>query len=254
MILAIHIGNTAVTVGGFEGQDQRFIGTLTADQRTADEYGIALRGLLHLHGADQTPTGAIIASVVPPLTQPLLAAVTQLVGRRPLLVGPGVKTGLNLAVENPNQVGSDLVVTAVAAAARYPLPLVVVSMGTATSFSVVDGKGSFRGGIIAPGVQISYDALIQSASMLTPTVLSAPKSVIGSNTADCLRSGCVLGSAAMIDGLLDQIEREIGTTVGVIATGGLAKLITPYCRRKITVDEHLTLKGLVYLYEKNVRR
>ena len=169
MILAIHIGNTAVTVGGFEGQDQRFIGTLTADQRTADEYGIALRGLLHLHGADQTPTGAIIASVVPPLTQPLLAAVTQLVGRRPLLVGPGVKTGLNLAVENPNQVGSDLVVTAVPAAARYPLPLVVVSMGTATSFSVVDGKGSFAAlASSPPGVQISYDALIQSASRCSP--------------------------------------------------------------------------------------
>lgn len=254
MILAIHIGNTALTVGGFEGREQLFIGTLTADQRTADEYGIGLRGLLQLHGVESKPTGCIIASVVPPLTQPVAEAVTYLTGRKPLIVGPGVKTGLNLAVENPNQVGSDLVVTAVAAAARYPLPLVVVAMGTATSFSVVDAKGSYRGGIIAPGVQVSYDALIDQASMLTPTVLSAPRSVIGTNTADCLRSGCVLGSAAMIDGLIGQIEEELGESVSVIATGGLAKLITPYCRRKITVDEHLTLKGLVYLYEKNARK
>lgn len=254
MILAIHIGNTALTVGGFEGHEQRFIGTLTADQRTADEYGIALRGLLLLHGVESKPTGSIIASVVPPLTQPVAEAVAQLTGRRPLVVGPGVKTGLNLAVENPNQVGSDLVVTAVAAAARYPLPLVVIAMGTATTFSVVDAKGSYRGGIIAPGVQISYNALIEQASMLTPTVLTAPKSVIGANTADCLRSGCVLGSAAMIDGLITQIEAELGETVSVIATGGLAKLITPYCRRKVTVDEHLTLKGLVYLYEKNTKK
>lgn len=254
MILAIHIGNTALTIGGFEGHEQLFIGTLTADQRTADEYGIALRGLLLLHGVESKPTGSIIASVVPPLTQPVAEAVAQLTGRRPLVVGPGVKTGLNLAVENPNQVGSDLVVTAVAAAARYPLPLVVIAMGTATTFSVVDARGSYRGGIIAPGVQISYDALIQQASMLTPTMLTAPKSVIGANTADCLRSGCVLGSAAMIDGLITQIEAELGETVSVIATGGLAKLITPYCRREVIVDEHLTLKGLVYLYEKNTKK
>ena len=254
MILAIHIGNTALTVGGYEGHRQLFIGTLTAEQRTADEYGIALRGLLQLHGVTTQPTGSIIASVVPPLNRPVIEAAARLTGQRPLVVGPGVKTGLNLAVENPNQVGSDLVVTAVAAAARYPLPLVVVSMGTATSFSVVDAKGSFRGGIIAPGVQVSYDALIQQASMLTPTVLTGPKTVIGANTADCLRSGCVLGSAAMIDGLIHQIEEELGASVSVIATGGLAKLITPYCRRQITVDEHLTLKGLMDLYEKNVKQ
>ncbi len=254
MILAIHIGNTAVTVGGFVGHKQQFIGSLTADRRTADEYGIALRGLLLLHGITTQPTGSIIASVVPPLTQPVFDAVMQLTGQRPLLVGPGVKTGLNLAVENPNQVGSDLVVTAVAAAARYPLPLVVVTLGTATSFSVVDARGSYRGGIMAPGVQVSYNALIDQASMLTPTVLTAPRNVIGANTADCLRSGCVLGAATMIDGLLDRIEEELGASVSVIATGGLAQLIIPYCRRRIAMDEHLTLKGLVYLYEKNVKR
>lgn len=254
MILAIHIGNTAITVGGFVGHQQQFIGTLTADQRTADEYGIALRGLLQLHGVTAQPTGGIIASVVPPLTQPVFEAVSLLTRQRPLLVGPGVKTGLNLAVENPNQVGSDLVVAAVAAAARYSLPLVVITMGTATSFSVVDAKGSYRGGIMAPGVQVSYDALISQASMLTPAVLSAPKNVIGANTADCLRSGSILGAAAMIDGLLDRIEEELAAKVHVIATGGLAQLITPYCRREITIDEHLTLKGLVYLYEKNMRK
>lgn len=254
MILAIHIGNTAITVGGFVGHQQQFIGTLTADQRTADEYGIALRGLLQLHGVTAQPTGGIIASVVPPLTQPVFEAVSLLTRQRPLLVGPGVKTGLNLAVENPNQVGSDLVVAAVAAAARYSLPLVVITMGTATSFSVVDAKGSYRGGIMAPGVQVSYDALIAQASMLTPAVLSAPKNVIGANTADCLRSGSILGAAAMIDGLLDRIEEELAAKVHVIATGGLAQLITPYCRREITIDEHLTLKGLVYLYEKNIRK
>lgn len=254
MILAIHIGNSNLTIGGMEDGALRFVGHLTTEPRTEDEFAIALRGVLQLYGVKELPTGCIIASVVPPLTEPVRTAVTRLIGRRPLLVGPGVKTGLNIAIENPNQVGSDLVVAAVAAASAYPLPLVVVALGTATTFSVVDAAGSFRGGIIAPGVRVSHDALVDAASMLTPTTLSAPSTVIGTNTADSLRSGCILGAAAMIDGLLSRIEGELGTTVTVIATGALAGLITPHCLHPITADEYLSLKGLWHIFEKNTRK
>lgn len=254
MILTVHIGNSNITVGGFEDDALRFVGHITTETRTEDEFAIALRGLLQLHGVDTPPTGAIIASVVPPLTQSVETALMRLTGRRPLVVGPGVKTGLNIAIENPNQLGSDLVVSAVAAAASYALPLVVISVGTATTFSVVDASGCFRGGIIAPGVRISHDALVGRASMLTPTPLSAPKNVIGTNTADCLRSGCVIGAAAMIDGLLARIEAELNASVSVVATGSLAKMIVPQCQRQIAVDEHLTMRGLAYLYAKNTRK
>lgn len=254
MILAIHIGNSNLTIGGAEGDELCFVGRLTTEPRTEDEFAVALKELLQLYGVKQAPTGAILASVVPPLTQPVCAAAARLTGRRPLVVGPGVKTGLNIAIENPNQLGSDLVVAAAAAAARYPLPLVVVALGTATTFSVVDAHGSFRGGIIAPGVRVGHDALVSRASMLTPTELIAPKSVIGANTADSLRSGCVLGAAAMIDGLLLRIEAELGGTATAVATGSLAGLVTPYCRHPVTADEHLALKGLALLYEKNTRK
>ena len=163
MILAIHIGNSNLTIGGVEAGELRFVGRLTTESRTEDEFAAALQGLLQLYGVEQKPAGAIIASVVPPLTQPVCAAAARLTGRRPLVVGPGVKTGLNIAIENPNQLGSDLVVAAAAAAARYPLPLVVVALGTATTFSVVDAHRSFRGGIIAPGVRVGHDALIERA-------------------------------------------------------------------------------------------
>ena len=254
MILAIHIGNSNLTIGGVEAGELRFVGRLTTESRTEDEFAAALQGLLQLYGVEQKPAGAIIASVVPPLTQPVCAAAARLTGRRPLVVGPGVKTGLNIAIENPNQLGSDLVVAAAAAAARYPLPLVVVALGTATTFSVVDAHRSFRGGIIAPGVRVGHDALIERASMLTPAELTAPKAVIGANTADSLRSGCVLGAAAMIDGLLLRIEDELGESVTAVATGSLAGLVTPHCRHAITADEHLGLKGLALLYDKNTRK
>lgn len=254
MILAIHIGNSNITVGGIEGGKMRFVGRLRTETRTADEFAIALQGLLRLYGVAERPDGAMLASVVPPLTPPVRDAAARLTGRRPLVVGPGVKTGLNIAIENPSQLGGDLVVAAVAAAASYPMPLVVVGLGTATTFSVVDAGACFRGGIIAPGVQVGHDALVERASMLTPATLTAPKSAIGANTEECLRSGCVLGAAAMIDGLLDRIELELGAPVTAVATGALAGLVSPHCRRPMQVDEYLTLRGLGILYEKNTRR
>ena len=254
MLLALDVGNTYITVGGVEPDRICFKAYLeTRIPKTADEYAIDFRNLLALNDLSGTVDGAIISSVVPQLTGAMSKAVFKLTGLRALVVGPGVKTGLNIKIDNPSQLGSDLAVDAVAAVAEYPKPLIVVDMGTATVFSVVDGSGKFRGGMIAPGLRVSLDSLREQTAQLPGITIQAPKNVISTNTVDCMKSGVVFGAASMIEGLCQRVEEELGEAATVIATGEFAAAVTAHCRRKVIVDTDLVLKGLRLIYQKNQR-
>ena len=252
MLLALDIGNTRTTVGGMTESELLFQARLeTRLQKTAEEYALDLRALLSFYVPEETVTGAIVSSVVPALTDTLAAALRLVTGAGPLVVGPGVRTGLNITIDNPSQLGSDLAVCAVAAVAEYSVPLIVVDLGTATVFSVVDGSRRFRGGMIAPGLRAGLDALRSRTAQLPDVPVRAPEHTIGTNTADCIRSGAVLGTACMVDGLCGRVEEELGESVRVIATGDMAGVIAPCCRRAVTVDEDLVLKGLRLIWRKN---
>lgn len=253
MILAIDVGNTNIVFGGIEKGETSFISRLSTDTgKTEDEYAIQLKILIELNQlSPETFEGGIISSVVPQLNNILTAAVEKVIGHRPLIVGPGIKTGLNIKIDNPAQLGSDRVVGAVAAIASYPKPLMVIDMGTATTICVVDKDSCYRGGVIIPGVKVSMESLTTHAALLQSISIEAPKKAVGTNTTDCMRSGIVFGNAAMIDGLIDRLSEEIEGTPTIIATGGLSSHIIPYCRHKITLDDELQLKGLQIIYDKN---
>ncbi len=253
MLLALDVGNTNICIGCIEGEKILFTGRLSTDHsKTADEYAISFNSIIRLYGRKASEIdGSIISSVVPPLNQTLRDAVNRLTGTTPLLVGPGVKSGLNILLDNPAQTGSDLVVDAVAAIAQYPKPLIIIDMGTATTVSVVNEQGGYMGGLILPGVRISQDTLTGRTSQLPRIALEPPAHVIGKNTIDCMKSGAIFGQAAMLDGLIERIEEELGHKTTVIATGGLAGCIVPYCKREIIYDNDLLLKGLRIIYEKN---
>ena len=256
MILALDVGNSNIVIGCVDENNIHFISRLTTDSgKTADEYAISFKNIMELYHVDLAEVdGAIISSVVPPLNSILKEAITRATGYTPLVVGPGVKTGLNILIDNPGQLGSDLVVDAVAAIALYPQPTVVFDLGTATTASVIDKDGNYRGGLIMPGVRISLDALSGRTAQLPRISLDPPKKVIGLNTVDCMRSGVLNGTAAMVDGLIERIEEELGSKVTVVATGGLAKFIAPLCKREVICDDDLLLKGLWIIYQKNKRK
>ena len=195
--------------------------------------------------------GAIISSVVPSVTNIVKEAIEKLCGISVMVVGPGLKTGISIIIDNPAQLGSDLVVDAVAGIEEYPLPQIIVDMGTATTVSVINSKKQFLGGAILPGVAVSHDALIGRTSQLPKVAFEKPKKIIGSNTIDSIKSGILYGNAGAIEGIVDRFENELGEKCTVIATGGLAKVIVPLCKRDIIVDEDLLLKGLMLIYEKN---
>lgn len=253
MILAIDIGNSTVIVGCADETSHRIIGRLAAlRHKTEDEYAIDFKRLLELSGIPaESLTGAIVASVVPPMSRIIREAVHKVIGYWPLLVGPGVKTGLNILIDNPGQLGSGLVVNAVAAIEKYPKPLIVLDMSTATVVSVIDRQGRYIGGMICPGVMISLEALASDTSQLPRIGLEPPETVIGRNTVDCMKSGAVYGSAAMTDGLIERIEEELGETATVVSTGRLSGDIVPYCSRQIIYDESLLLRGLWLIWKKN---
>lgn len=254
MILALDVGNSNIVFGCVDKEKTYFVSRLSTDRScTDDEYAIRFKNLLELNGiTPEKIKGSIISSVVPQLINILVMAVEKAVGVTPLVVGPGVKTGLNIKIDNPAQLGSDLVVDAVAALDAYPVPLVIIDMGTATTISVVDKNKYYLGGMILPGVKISLDALTSRTSLLQGISLEVPKKVIGSNTIDCMKSGLVYGNASVLDGLIDRIEEELGEKVTAVATGGLSKSIVPYCKREIIVDDNLLLKGLYLIYQKNI--
>ncbi len=256
MIFAIDIGNTNIVIGAMEPSRTLFVERLSTDTgRTDLEYALAFKTVLELYSLSPRDfEGSILSSVVPPLTGAVCRALEKLFGRAPLVVGPGVKTGLNIRIDNPAQLGSDLVVDAVAGIAEYPLPLLIVDMGTATTISAIDRQGTYIGGVIIPGAGVSLDSLSSHASQLPRISLEAPKKPIGTNTVECMKSGIVLGSASQIDGMLGRMEEELGSPATAIATGGLARFIVPYCRHRILLDDDLLLKGLRILYYRNADR
>lgn len=256
MILAIDIGNTNIVLGCLENRKILFTLRIRSDRdKTADEYSLLADGLLRRRGVDpEQLEGGILASVVPELRTTLANAMELLTGKKFLIVGSGIKTGLDIRTDNPAQLGADLVVDAVAALAKYKPPLVVFDMGTATTMFLVDKNGAYLGGMIIPGLRLSVDALSARAAQLPYIHLGRPDRLIGTNTIDCMQSGAIYSSAAMLDGLLDRVEEELGEPVTAVATGGLMGTVLPYCRRAIHYDENLMLEGLDLLYRKNRKR
>lgn len=253
MILAIDIGNTNIVIGCCDDEKIYFIERLSTNiPKTELEYAISFKNVLEIYGIDPAQIeGGIISSVVPPITNIVRSSAEKVLGKPVKIVGPGVKTGLNILMDNPAQVGSDRIVNAVAAINEYPVPLIIIDMGTATTFCVVDEKKNYIGGMILPGVRISLDALTSRTSQLSRISIEAPKKTIGKNTIDCMKSGIIHGNAACIDGMVSRIERELGQKATILATGGLAKKIVPYCEQEIIIDDELLLKGLRLIYNKN---
>lgn len=255
MLLAIDVGNSTTSVGLFDRErNLRFLAYLDTDSRkTADQISIDLMNLFTLyHYNYQDVTGAIFCSVVPPLNFMMSKALTRLLGKPPMMVGPGVRTGLNLRMENQVQVGADIVADAVAALERFEPPIITIDMGTATTIGVIDAQRNYVGGMLLPGVNVSLEALSRRAAQLPAISLQHPKSVIGKNTEDCMRSGIVYGTAGMLDGIIERIRGEFGgREISVVATGGNAPVIVKYCKTPIVYDKFLLMNGLWAIYQKN---
>lgn len=254
MILTADIGNTNITLGIFQDDDIIFISRLSTDRRrTESQYAVELKNILRLENIETDKIdGSIISSVVPELTRTIKQAIKMVTDCDSLVVAAGIKNGLKIATDNPKELGSDLVAGAVGATAQYPLPCLVMDLGTATKISVIDEGGIFLGCTIAPGVEISLNALSKGTSQLPAIELSAPANAIGTNTIECIRAGTVLGNACMLDGMADRLEKELGKPIKtLVATGGLAKEIVGCCKKEIIYNKDLVLEGLLAIYKKN---
>ena len=253
MLLAIDIGNTNIVIGCMKDDEIVFKARIATErQRTSDQYGVEIKNMIEAFGVNlKDIDDCIISSVVPPVFNSVRTGVLKIIGKQPMVVSPGLKTGLNIHVDVPSQVGSDRIVIAVAALAEYEAPLILMDLGTATTIEVVEPDNRYVGGIIFPGVMVSLDALTSRAAQLPGISLDKPKAVIGKNTIDCMRSGMMHGTAAMIDGIIERIEEELGHKATIVATGGLARFITPLCKREIILERDLLLKGLNIIYKKN---
>ncbi len=255
MLLAIDIGNTNIVIGGIQDDKIVFEARIATERvKTSDQYGAEIKNMLALF--DVKPRDirdCIISSVVPPVFNSVHTGVIKLTGKQPMVVGPGIKTGLNIQMDNPSQVGSDRIVIAVAALAEYEPPLTLLDLGTATTIEVVDKGNVYMGGCIIPGVRISLEALTNRASQLPGIQLDRPRKVIGKNTVDCMRSGVMYGAAAMLDGMIERVEEELGYSTTVVATGGMAQFVCPLCKRDIKLERDLLLKGLNLIYKKNLK-
>ncbi|QSF45183.1 MULTISPECIES: type III pantothenate kinase [Paenibacillus] len=254
MILAVDIGNTNIVLGVYRKRELLHHFRLsTARQSTADEYGVLIHNLFHMSNISfKDVEGVIISSVVPPLVQVIVEMCVKYIGKDPLLVGPGIKTGLNLRYENPREVGADRIVNAVAAIEQYKCPLVVVDFGTATTFDCIDAGANYLGGAIVPGLGISTEALYQRASKLPRIELEKPKKVIGRNTVHAMQAGIIFGYAGQVEGIVRRIKQEMNAPVlKVIATGGLATLIAGETDCIDEVNPMLTLEGLRIIYDRN---
>lgn len=253
MILTVDIGNTNIMLGGFEGDELTFVARVSTDPlKTEDEYASILLNTLALHGVDKAEIkGAILSSVVPPLNAVIKKAIAFLHGMEPLTVGPGIKTGINIHCDAPSSVGADLICACVAAHHIYGSPSLIIDMGTATKMMVVNRKGVFTGASIIPGVRMGLNALAEGTAQLPKVSLEVPNCIVAKNTADCMKSGVIFGNAAMVDGMIDRINEEIGEPLPVYATGGMASVIVKHCKHDITLDDDLVLKGLKILFDKN---
>lgn len=253
MLLAIDIGNTNLVIGCIEDDQILFKARIATDRtRTSDQYGVEIKNIIEAYGVKAVQIDdCIISSVVPPVFNSVKTGVVKVIGKQPMVVGPGLKTGLDIHMDVPSQVGSDRIVIAVAALAKYEAPLILMDLGTATTIEVVEPENKYMGGVIFPGVRVSLDALTSRTAQLPGISLEQPKHVIGKNTVDCMRSGMMYGTAAMLDGLVERIEEELGHKATLIATGGMAQFVAPLCKRDIILDKNLLLKGLNIIYKKN---
>ena len=253
MLLAIDIGNTNLVIGCIENDKILFKARIATDHtRTSDQYGVEIKSMIEAYGVKASQIDdCIISSVVPPVFNSVKTGVIKVIGKQPMVVGPGLKTGLDIHMDVPSQVGSDRIVIAVAALAEYQAPLILMDLGTATTIEVVEPGNKYVGGVIIPGVRVSLDALTSRAAQLPGISLDRPRHVIGKNTVDCMRSGMMYGTAAMLDGLIERMEAELGHKCTIVATGGMAQFVAPLCRREIILDKDLLLKGLNVIYKKN---
>lgn len=254
MILAIDMGNTNIVIGCIDDKKIYFVESMSTDlSKTELEYAIGFKTVLELYKIDvRHIKGVIISSVVPPLINIVKSAIEKFIDVTPLIIGSGIKTGLNILMDNPKTVGSDLVVDAVAGINEYGAPLIVMDFGTATTMSVIDNNKNYIGTVILPGVKISLEALVSRTAQLPRISMEAPKKIIGKNSIDCMKSGVIYGNASCIDGMIERLEAELGYKTTIIATGGLAGVIVPHCNRKIIYDDKLLLKGLKIIYDKNI--
>ena len=255
MLLAIDVGNSNTAVGLFDDEKKlQFLAALDTDSRkTADQICVDLMNLFTLYRYRiEDVTGAILCSVVPPLNFMMEKALTRLLGHAPMVVGPGVKTGLNIRLSVQTQVGADIVANAVSALEKFKPPIVTIDMGTATTIGVITQGRNYEGGMLLPGVNVSLEALSRRAAQLPDISLQRPKSLIGKNTEDCMRSGIVYGTAGMLDGIIDRICEELGEEQPtIVATGSNAPVIVRYCRNKVIYDKYLLMEGLYQIYQKN---
>lgn len=254
MLLTIDIGNTNITMGVYDKNELKFVSRLATNRAiTSDQYAVEFKQIFSLYDTPISSfSGAAISSVVPELSSTMSDAVMKLTGCKPMILGPGIKTGMNILIDNPAQLGADLLAGCVGAAALYPLPCLVIDLGTASKISVIDKTGSFCGCTIAPGIGISLEALSSKTSQLPSISLKTPAKAIGKNTVEAMQSGTVFGFAAMIDGVCEKLEEELGEKVmTTVATGGLAKDLIKSCKRDIVYNGDLVLYGLKVLYEKN---
>ena len=256
MIMTVDINNTSVVFAVMEDGKALFMSRLSSDKsRTADEYAVLLEWAFRQRSFDvRNVEGAIISSVVPPLTAVIKDAVILVTGCNPLIIGPGVKTGLNIRLDDPTELGGDFVASAVAAIAKYPMPCVIIVMGTGIAMGIMDKNGNYIGGIISAGPMVTQEALARNASLLSNVSITPTPQVICKSTSTCTQSGIVHGSAAMIDGLLERVEDELGEPVTVIVTGDWAETIAPHCRRQgLIYDKEILMRGLWMIYKKNRR-
>jgi len=253
LILAVDIGNTNIVIGGFVEDELKFVARIATNiKATEDEYAGKIRSVLNLHEVVKSEVkGVIISSVVPVLNAVMKTAIKFIYGVEPIMVGPGIKTGIRIHCDNPASVGADLICGCVAAHYLYGSPSLVIDMGTATKIMVMDKEGAFTGAAIIPGVNIGLNALASGTAQLPQIGLEAPKSVVGKNTVDCMLSGVVFGNASLIDGMIERFNEEMGEELKVYATGGLSQTIIPHCKHEIIIDENMVLKGLNILYKKN---
>jgi type III pantothenate kinase len=254
MLLAVDIGNTNIVFGCVNDDDEIvvFERISTNHSATSAEYASLIKNLLEMNSFPLSSiTDAVMSSVVPSVTTTVKEAVRKLFGVDVMVAGPGVKTGLNILIDNPRQLGSDQAVDAVAAINSYPVPQIIIDMGTATTMSVVDSKKNYLGGLIMTGMRVATDALIQRTAQLPKIDFELPDSIIGTNTIDCMKNGALYSNACALDGIIERIEEKLGEKCTVIATGGLAEVVVPLCRRDIILDKDLLIKGLTIIYRKN---
>ena len=253
MILAVDIGNTNIVVGFLDKTNIVAQGRIGTDKRKTEmDFLINFRLMIQVYGINiKDIEGEILSSVVPEITHEVSQALELLLKKKPFIIGHGIKTGLNIKIDNQKTLGADRVCDAVCVIEEYKTPAIIIDMGTATTLSVIDKDNNHIGGMIIPGIKTSLDSLSSHASQLPFISLEAPKHLIGKNTVECMQSGMIYGTASMIDGLIDRIKEELGEDTSVISTGGLARLIIPYSKHEITYDPNILLKGLYYIYKKN---